>query len=214
MVLKTDITGTKYFMLTAIRPTNIRSTSGSILWAFKCECGNEKLAVPSQVRAGYVKSCGCLGRPHGMTGTRLHRIWCGMRHRCYYQKQTGFKYWGGKGIKICDEWKASFNSFKEWAVNNGYSEGLTIDRIDNGKDYCPLNCRWVTYRQQSRNSSKVREITANGLTKILTDWASITGLSRTKIALRIDRYGYTPEQALELAPPPKTRTRKQWADNK
>lgn len=89
-------------------------------------------------------------RTHGMSGTRLHRIWKAMRTRCYNPNATRYKYWGGKGIKIDKEWD-DFMNFYNWSINNGYRNDLTIDRINNNKNYSSKNCRWVTGADQNRN---------------------------------------------------------------
>lgn len=209
-----DISGIKYGMLTAVCRSVEKSRSGASMWVFRCDCGKEKIALPYPVKRGLIKSCGCIYRTHGMSNTRLYNIWVDMRQRCSNPNVSHYSSWGGKGITVCDEWRDNFSAFRDWAHSNGYSDSLSIDRINNDGNYCPENCRWATPSQQTRNSSTVREVTAAGKTQILSDWSVETGLSRTKIALRIDRYGYTPEQALELAPPPKSRTRKDWSNGK
>lgn len=193
-----DITGIKTGLLTALRATDERTKSGAVIWIFKCDCGGTKKTDYQPVKAGRIKSCGCLYYKHGMTKNRLYNIWVNMRQRCANPKSTKYKNWGGKGVKVCEEWDNSFVSFSNWALKSGYSSNLTIDRIDNDGDYTPENCQWATYKHQARNRKGTRKITANGETMLLCEWAEATGLSRSKIALRIDRYGYTPEQALEL----------------
>ena len=84
---------------------------------------------------------------HGMTGTRIYQTWHNMKSRCHKEYDSKYKYYGGKGIKVCDEWRNDFNAFYEWAMANGYTDELTIDRIDSDKDYCPENCRWVTMEE-------------------------------------------------------------------
>lgn len=128
-------------------------------WLCKCECGNYTTVAGGNLRAGRTKSCGCLhdevagqwNKSHGQTGTRLYRIWKNMKTRCYNPNFPNFKYWGGKGITICDEWKNSFLSFATWAKSNGYADALTIDRIDSSLGYFPENCRWVSACLQNRN---------------------------------------------------------------
>lgn len=90
-------------------------------------------------------------RTHGMTNTRLYGIWCGMKTRCYCKTDRHYKWYGKRGIAICENWKDSFESFANWSLNNGYSDDKSIDRIDANKNYCPENCRWVDFIVQARN---------------------------------------------------------------
>ena len=88
---------------------------------------------------------------HGMSKTRLYNIWGLMKDRCINKKSSHYKWYGGRNIKICDDWKNNFMSFYCWAIENGYSEHLTLDRINNDGDYCPDNCRWVDMKEQCKN---------------------------------------------------------------
>lgn len=132
---------------------------------------------------------------HGMKDTRLYKKWCSMRARCKYPNNKKYNHYGGKGIRVCDEWDNSFIAFYKWAIATGYKDGLTIDRIDNNKGYCPENCRWATTAEQNRNYSRNRKITYNGVTKCLADWADESGVNRATLAQRI-RLGWPMERAL------------------
>ena len=125
-----------------------------------CDCGNTKEIYKYDVLSGRTKSCGCLQRErtskantkHGKHNNRLYNIWCGMKQRCYYKNHVRYSRYGGRGITVCDEWVNSFKAFYNWAIENGYKEGLSIDRIDNDGNYEPCNCRWVDYKTQYENS--------------------------------------------------------------
>lgn len=129
------------------------------IWECLCDCGRTYKAKGYLLKNGTIKSCGCKSsemksisiKIHGDSKTRLYRIWCGMRNRCYNTKNPDYKYYGFKGIKI--EFK-DFFEFKGWAHENGYKENLTIDRINSGGDYSPNNCRWITINE---NSSRARK---------------------------------------------------------
>ena len=114
-----------------------------------------------------------------------------MRMRCKH----GGKYWGKKGIKVCSEWD-SFKVFEQWALSNGYNDTLTIDRIDNSKDYCPENCRWATYKEQANNTSKNRYVTIQGETHTITEWCNILNIVSKCTVYRRLREGWSEEDAL------------------
>ena len=133
---------------------------------------------------------------HGMTNTRIYRIWQGMLKRCFNQKRECFKYYGGRGITVCDEWRDSFKAFYDWAMSSGYSDTLTLERNDVNGDYCPQNCRWATMKEQCENRKSNRFLSAFGETHTISQWAQITGLNFTTIKGRIDRLGWDAEKAL------------------
>lgn len=143
------------------------------------------------MRKKYFDEYGCF--------SKLYSSWKHMKERCGNPSCRGYRYWGGRGIAVCDEWKNDFLAFKEWALANGYKEGLTIDRIDNDGNYEPSNCRWTTMAEQSRNRNYTNKLTYNGETKILADWARETGVSATTIYMRINAYGWSVEKALTTA---------------
>ncbi len=140
------------------------------------------------------------GLKHGLSKTRLHRIWHSMYCRCYYKSTNQYKNYGGKGIKVCDEWKhiEGFVRFYNWAINNGYSEELTLDRIDNEKDYCPDNCRWLTIKEQSNHRTNNVFYTYKGKTQTSKQWCEEYNISQTTFNDRLKR-GWTLEQALTIS---------------
>lgn len=137
-------------------------------WHCQCSCGKTKDVLEQNLLNGHVKSCGCLlsqasqtrmakynnsinRENHGETNSRLYRIWAGMKARCYGKTSSSYPQYGLRGIKVCDDWKSSYISFKKWSLNNGYSDSLTLDRINANGDYCPNNCRWVSMSVQEFN---------------------------------------------------------------
>lgn len=161
---KLDITGNTYGRLKALK--KIEGTKSK--WLFVCECGKEvELTVGKVVCKNGQVSCGCLKHEnvlnnimkitkHGESGTKLYHVYNGLMNRCYNQNNSNYKRYGGRGITVCDEWKNSYDSFKEWAYSNGFDEELgrkdqSIDRIDNSKGYSPDNCRWTTSKEQQKN---------------------------------------------------------------
>lgn len=121
----------------------------------QCVCGEVRLVGLNSLRSGKSKSCGCMKKGEyggdGWSTTRLYRAWHAMRQRCNNPTDANYKYYGARGIRVCDEWDRSAGAFKEWAERHGYKEGLQIDRIDNEKGYSPENCRWVTSITNARN---------------------------------------------------------------
>lgn len=197
-----DLTGLKFGRLTAIEPAG-RSKNKCIMWRCVCDCGNEVVVKSNSLNSGNTKSCGCLHKEglkksrttHGMTHTRQYKIWCAMKARCYDKNNISFKYYGGVGIKVCNEWRNDFLAFYEWAMKNGYADDLTIDRINTSGDYSPDNCRWITISEQQSNRRNNNPITYNGKTQILSDWAKELGISRKVLSHRISSYHWDIERA-------------------
>lgn len=180
--MRVDITGERFGRLVALHPTSQRR-SGKVMWLCQCDCGNTTLATSNSLKTGNTRSCGCLyretiaRRKHGMTGTRIYRIWKAMRSRCLNVNHKNYKQYGGRGINICDEWldDDGFQNFYEWSMKHGYADNLTIDRIDVNGDYTPNNCRWITQHEQTRNKRNTINITAHGKTMCLADWTAKYG---------------------------------------
>jgi hypothetical protein len=127
---------------------------------------------------------------------RLYSTWCHLRQRCTNPNDRAYKRYGGRGIKVCQEWN-NYISFREWALENGYADNLTIDRIDNNGDYCPENCRWVNMKIQCNNRQSNHFITCRGETHTLSEWSDIVGLQSLTILARI-RKGWDEESAVFL----------------
>ena len=159
----------------------------------RCDCGNEIIVDVYHLLNGHTKSCGCTRKEnfkqktlHGKAYDRIYILFQQIKGRCYRPSQNQYNDYGGRGIKICDEWMGEngFINFYNWAINNGYSDELTIDRINTNKDYSPDNCRWVTRKKQNRNKRNNLHITYNGETHLLCEWCEILGLSWGKIRYR------------------------------
>ena len=160
-----DMIGKKYGRLTVVDFDRLENHK--TYWKCVCDCGLTVIAVGNNLRSGNTKSCGCLRREmtrergkantvHGEghdNKTRLYTIWCGMRQRCNNPNHHAYNIYGGKGVKLGEEWE-DYRVFKEWALNNGYADDLSIDRIDPSKGYCKENCRWITISENVARANK------------------------------------------------------------
>ena len=171
-----DLTGKRFGRLLALEKCG--HIGKYIAWKCKCDCGNETIVAVNNLQNGSTNSCGCLARElssvrrktHGLTNTTLHKTWKNIKTRCYNPNCQKYKNYGGKGICMCNEWLDDFNSFYEWSINNGWKDGLTIDRIDSNGNYEPSNCRWATMREQAQNTSRNHFITHNVERKCIAEW--------------------------------------------
>jgi hypothetical protein len=148
-----DLTGRRFGRLEAIEFMGLNHHASA--WKCRCSCGTTVIVRADHMLSGATTSCGCFRREanttHGMKGTREWRIWKGMRSRCSNPSETSFKYYGGRGIVVCNRWERSFESFFQDMGN--CPKGLEIDRIDNDGDYEPDNCRWVDHKTNCNNKS-------------------------------------------------------------
>lgn len=189
-----------------------RLENGHRCFVCECDCGNFTKIEPTMWDKGIVKSCGCLSESLKLEHTeeldRLRRIYGGMIQRCYNQSSIAYENYGGRGIKICDEWRNSRDKFIEWALNNGYSNDLSIDRIDVNGNYEPSNCRFATIEMQIENrrpkeewkkpkKRKLKTLTINGETKTLQEWYKKYNTSEQAVRYRMKTIGMSLEQAIQ-----------------
>lgn len=194
---KPAIIGSRYGRLTLTADLGI--IDGARWCQFQCDCGTEKkIRFNSVVTRNMTKSCGCLSlvanaamAKHRDCTTKLYGRWISMRKRC---NSTRYKYYGGKGIKVCKEWDVFLN-FKEWAIKNGYKDELTIDRIDGNGNYEPSNCRWISNKEQQNNLKSNKKITYEGKEYTVTQLAEKFNIEPWFIHSRLGR-GWSIHQAL------------------
>ena len=210
MSRKYQLKGQRFGKLTVIRE-NGRGKSGGIAWLCQCDCGNQVTVEGHALVRGNNKSCGCShGEKHGLSNDRLYSVWQTMKRRCDLPTSEKYKAYGGRGIKVCEEWASSFTAFRTWALENGYDYDApygvcTIDRIDVNGNYEPSNCRWITHKEQCNNTRRNHLITYKGRTQNLKQWCDELNLSYNVIATRIITYHWSIEKAFETEGNPNKR---------
>jgi len=203
--------GAKFGWLKVIEISGAKIESGKkrLYCQCQCRCGKTIEIRVENLGRGKNESCGCLKksrlaqwgeRAHGLTHTRLHSIWAGMKQRCYNEKCKPYKDYGGRGIKVCDEWLNNFIAFYHWALISGYKENLTIDRIDPNGDYSPYNCQWITIQEQQavgkkRENPLYKFIEHNGLRLSMKEWSLRLGTNGGLVCARIKK-GWDPIKAI------------------
>ena len=187
--LALSLVGQKFGKLTVL---NINKRK-KVYCICKCDCGKITQTRKDSLLNGHTKSCGCLQKDtakklktkHNLVKTRIYHIWINMKRRCVSTN----KYYGGRGIKICNEWLSDFMNFYNWAMANGYSDKLTIDRIDVNGNYEPKNCRWVDMKVQSNNTRKNHFVEYKNEKHTIAEWSRILGLTYDAFRYRIKRNG-------------------------
>ena len=197
-----DLSGKTFGRLTVIGKIGLNNHR-EVVWKCVCTCGQITEVPGYQLRSGTTKSCGCYKTDwsidkfttHGLCRHPLYAIWSGMKTRCYNDCRPQFKRYGGRGIRVCDEWLSDFESFYKWSIQNGWEPGLSIDRIDNDGNYCPENCRWADGFTQANNSSHNHVIEYCGEKMTCTQWAHRIGIKPSTLNARL-RSGWSVEKAL------------------
>lgn len=193
MSRKLELSNRKYGKLIVIKRSKKRPTH----WVCLCDCGNSTEVHGGHLRHGHTTSCGCykreVGRTHGMSGTPEYITWENIVQRTTNPNHPQFKYWGGRGITMCDRWLNSFENFYDDMGDK--PNNLTIDRIDNNKGYYPENCRWATMKEQNLNTRRTTKITYNNITMSKSEWANYLGIKYITVCSRFSR-GWSIEKAL------------------
>lgn len=195
-----DLTGRTYGRLTVIKHAGF-DRWGSSMWECKCICGNTLIVRGSSLtgKRNNSRSCGCYHKDavtkHGMYETRVYRIWSAMKSRCNSPQNINYPNYGGRGIKVCDEWY-DFNQFMKWAYSSGYKDFLTLDRINVNGNYSPSNCRWADAKTQANNRRNNNKIKVGGIEMTFTQLAREKGMHPSTLYSRI-RKGMSIAEAIE-----------------
>jgi hypothetical protein len=209
-----EMVGQSYNRLTVVKNLGfIYSTRGCKIYLVEtvCTCGNHVVLPIGRIRNGNTKSCGCLAREvtsnrstthghknrskYGENGSNLYFVWIGVKQRCLNKNHKAYHRYGGRGIRICDRWRHSFQNFLA-DMGATYKPTLTLDRIDNNKDYCPDNCRWATSKEQSNNMSSNHIVEFRGKKMTLTQAAEMCNMRPDLVNSRINTHGWDVERAL------------------
>ena len=191
---KLELSGRKFNKLTVISYSNTKK--GNTHWNVKCDCGNSLVVNGSYLLNNHTKSCGCLQGSgivtHGKTQTLSYETWGRMKTRCLNAKNKDYKYYGGRGITICNRWRNSFENF--YKDMGDRPDGMTLERIDNSKGYEPNNCKWATHEEQCNNKRNNCILTYRGISLNLVQWAKRLRINKSTLYWRI-RQGWPIQKA-------------------
>jgi hypothetical protein len=202
---KLNLIGLKFGKLLVLKESVRRTNTGKVQWVCLCDCGNAVVSNGSHLINGHTKSCSCIQKEiaanmnngtHMLSRTPTYRAWTGMKSRCYNPTMDSYKYYGGRGIVVCDEW---LNSFETFIIDMGVRPTIkhSIDRIDNNGDYCKSNCRWATRIEQENNKRTNKIVEYNGRLLTLSDVSRITGVDYHLLHGRIHKLKWDINKAIE-----------------
>lgn len=196
-----DLTGSQFGNLTVIKYV------GNRRYLCKCDCGRQSVTYSYNLTKGIAKSCGCRkleglneyrSSKHGKSGERIYTIWANMKKRCSNKNNDEYKSYGGRGISVCEEWY-KFENFYRWAIESGYSDDLTIERIDVNGNYEPGNCKWIPHSEQAKNKRNTIHVKVGGETKTIGEWSKLYGVKYYTIRHRLIK-GWDAEMAVKTLP--------------
>lgn len=206
--VKEDMTGKVFGELVVLRQTDDYVSPKGLTyarWICRCSCGNIITLRGDSLRRRKLKTCGCKGsenqfHTHGDASrnnkNRLYIIWDNMIQRCTNPNRPDYKHYGGRGIIVCDDWRR-YEVFNEWSLTHGYDDDLTLDRKDVNGNYCPENCRWVSFKVQSNNRRNNHYLTCDGITMSMQDWATRLNVPYATLRSRVNSLHWSDEQAIK-----------------
>lgn len=156
-----NLAGRRFGRLLVLEEDPVRSRSGHVRWACRCDCGKITVVDGTNLTTNHTSSCGCLIEKHGLSYIRLYHVWANMKQRCNNPNHSNYSHYGGRGIKVCPEWENNVKAFYDFAMANGCTPYLTIDRIDNDRGYYPENVRFVSQKVQQNNRSNNSRVKEN-----------------------------------------------------
>lgn len=206
-----DLTGCEFERLKVLSFDSVKN--GQKMWKCRCSCGNEVIVSASHLKTGHTRSCGCIQKElarefcgklaykHGHSAERLYYVWGAMKRRCYSKKAKNYYNYGGRGIRVCDEWM-DYEKFKEWAYSHGYDDSAvrgktTIDRIDIDGNYCPENCMFISNTEQARNKRNNTHFKYNGKDYIVPELADELGINKSILYNRLYRANWDVDKVIK-----------------
>jgi hypothetical protein len=204
---KYQLIGKRFTRLKVIN-SHPKKSNGQTQWLCLCDCGKKLIVTTSDLNSKGVQSCGCLNRDnvrkrclrHGYANRKnihpLYNTWVGMNGRCLNEKHAAYKYYGARGISVCKDWQKNPEKFIDWAQENGWKPGLTIERVDNNKGYSPSNCKISTMMEQLQNTRRTKRISFKGKTLTLREWEEETGIKKDALYSRIFKLKWSIKKAL------------------